>query len=161
MAKEIELTRGCFAIVDDEDYEYLNQFKWHCNSYGYAIRNQHYYTLRKARTSKPIAIHREIMKAPKGQEVDHKNHNKLDNRKCNLRLCTKSQNNMNRKRIRAISGFKGVTKAPDWENRKAPWRAIIIKDRRVVHLGRFKEKIEAVNAYKAAAKIYFGEFAYA
>jgi len=85
-ARFIPLTQGRFAIVDPDDYDWLNQYKWYaakCRTTFYAYRS-------KTRTT--VNMHREIMCAPKGMICDHKNHNGLDNRKSNLRLCTNRQN---------------------------------------------------------------------
>src|SRR3990167_208372 len=105
--KYIPLTKGKFALVNDEDFEYLNQWKW-CylnNPNGYAIRaiypNKH---------QKIIYMHRFLLKAPKSKQVDHINGNSLDNQRLNLRLCYSYQNQSNqiRKKI-SFSGYKGVT----------------------------------------------------
>ncbi len=99
----IPLTQGYFAIVDADDYERLSQYKWHVkvSSYGcYAYRTEN---------RKRIAMHREILNAPPGMHCDHINHNGLDNRKANLRLCTPQQNSFNQKpRSNCTSRYKGV-----------------------------------------------------
>lgn len=100
MSKEIHLTKGCVSIVDDEDYEYLNQWKWCCSSGGYALRTEN---------KKQILMHRRITKADKNKVVDHINKNTLDNRKENLRICTKDENNSYRKmQVNNTSGYRGV-----------------------------------------------------
>jgi hypothetical protein len=80
--KKIPLTKGKFAIVDDSDFERVNAFHWTCNTDGYA-------------TSKVGPMHRFILDAPKGTQVDHRNHDTLDNRRENIWLCTPSQNRLN------------------------------------------------------------------
>jgi hypothetical protein len=147
MSKIITLTQGREAIVDDDMFEYLNQWKWYYAN-GYAIRHllgQHRIQLR---------MHRIILNTPDGMETDHINLNRLDNRRCNLRICTKSQNRKNySKRSDNTSGFKGVTK----NNRN--WRAHINKDGESINLGTFKTKEMATRAYDEAARKYHGEFA--
>jgi hypothetical protein len=148
MSKIIPLTRGKEAIVDDEDFEHLNQWKWGLDTDGYAIRGIH------IPRRKTFIMHREIMKTPKGMETDHINGNKLDNRKCNLRICTKSQNKMNISRqVDNMSGYKGVSR------HCADWQAQIGKDGIKIYLGIYKNKELAARAYDEAAKKLFGEYA--
>ena len=91
--KRIPLTQGKFALVDEEDYEWLNQWKWHYNN-GYATRNQ-WDPITKKQIK--ILMHRLIMKSSEDMQVDHANHNTLDNRKSNLRIVSYSNNLKNRK----------------------------------------------------------------
>lgn len=146
--KQIKLTKGKSAIVDDEDFEYLNQWKWHYLETGYAARH--------GDNKKYVLMHREIMKPESGMIVDHIDHNTLDNRRDNLRLCTRSQNLENSKiRCDNTSGHKGVS----WNKRLRKWHAYIFKDRRI-HLGFFDSIDKAIDAYQRAETQYFGEFAY-
>lgn len=152
MSKEIPLTQGKVAIVDDEDYSMLSQYRWFLHTTGCAIR--HFGHGRKDR--RMIRMHREIMNAPKELQVDHINGDKLDNRRSNLRLATNSQNQMNcRKRYGNDSKYKGV--CWHWQNSK--WRANIKIDGKQTHLGLFLNEIDAAKAYDDAARKYFGEFA--
>jgi len=95
---QIPLTQGKFAIVDIEDYEWLSEHKWFAKKTKSASEpNGQYYAARSQRTKKSNAVktiymHREIMNCPDGKEVDHANNNKLDNRRENLRVCTKQEN---------------------------------------------------------------------
>ena len=152
MAKEIILTQGIVTIVDDDDYQYLNQFKW------YLLKSHsNYYAIRTKRPeNKLIQLHRIVIKAKQGEIVDHINGNKLDNRKCNLRICTKSQNCQNRKISKLNkSGFNGVS----WNVNNRKWVAQIAFNNKKMHLGFFNDPTEAAKSFNEAALKYHGEFA--
>jgi hypothetical protein len=141
-----------FAIVDDEDFEYLNQFRWHC-SQGYAYRRFYY----KNKKSKIIGMHRFIMKAPKDKLVDHINMNPLDNRKSNLRICGKRENSINGKiKSNNTSGYKGVHKNT---KSKTKWRVNLKHNGKQICVGYFNDKIEAAKAYNKKALELYGEYA--
>ena len=146
--KEIKLTKGKVALVDDEDFEYLNQWKWQCSK-GYATRH-----VRKNNKHTYPRMHRILLNVPDGMLTDHINHNKLDNRKCNLRICSNSQNIANsRRRKDNNSGYKGV-----YFDRKK-WRASIRCNGVLIHLGMFDDKESAFRSYVNKARELFGEFA--
>jgi hypothetical protein len=152
--KEIPLTKGYVAIVDDEDYEELMRFPWHVGSirdHGpYAQR--HGYGPGEKRT---VSMHRAIMHAPPHVMVDHRNGNGLDNRKANLRFCTNSENQRNRRQCYGVSIYKGVV-----FNKKAnKWAARIKHNGVNIWLGCFESEIQAAYAYDDAAHRLFGVFA--
>lgn len=159
MSKRIPLTQGKFAIVDDEDFEYLNQFNWCANKIGntyYAVRVLYLGGGRKNQKRKKIFMHRQILNAQDGEEVDHRNHCTLDNRKQNIRFCTHSQNNQNRNPYKNTSSkFKGVS----WNKRDKKWEVQIMLNGKTIHLGLFFDEIEAANAYDDKARELFSEFA--
>lgn len=149
--KEIKLTQGKVAIVDECDYKYLKHFKW-CVSRGYAMRG-----VRENGRNKSIKMHRVIMGVSDSKiEVDHINNNPLDNRRKNLRLCKHSENMGNQViRKNNTTGFKGV----HWYKSRRRWMAHITIEGKFKNLGYFKDITEAAKAYNKAAKKYFGKFA--
>ena len=155
--REIALTQGKIAIVDDEDHEGLVCFPWVAS-----LKRDRYYAQRTVgprRDRHTIAMHRVIVGAIPGELVDHRDGNTLDNRRLNLRKCTPTQNQWNRHRIWSKSGLKGVHRVDRGCNLKRPWAAEICINGKNVHLGYFAFPEEAAIAYNRAAMIYFGEFA--
>lgn len=159
--KTIKLGNGMSVKVDDEDFEYLNQFKW---QYFKNAHNNNFYArrivyLKGNKKTRKIRMHREILgltdKNPKIL-VDHINHDGLDNRKINLRICNSSENAANSlKRKSNKSGYKGV----HWNKKHKQYYAQIVVNRSKKHLGCFENPVEAAKAYDAAAVKYHGEFA--
>lgn len=157
--KQIPLTQGQFAIVDDADYDWLNQWKWaahkHSSGYFYAMRN----SLQKNGKYHTVYMAREILGLKFGdpRQADHIEHHTLDNRRHNLRISTPQQNSMNQKSPQnTTSQFKGV----HWHKQCEKWRAEIRINGKLKHLGLYVLETEAALAYNDAAKKYFGEFAY-
>jgi len=156
--KRIPLTQGKEARVSDCDYGYLRRWSWY---YG----QQNGYAMRVSANRKCILMHR-VVAARKGiigrtREIDHRNLNKLDNQRHNLRPATTSQNRAYCKRRKNnTSGFKGVCEEKRWNR----WRAYIKIDGKQRHLGTFPKthagKIAAARAYNKAARSLFKQFAY-
>lgn len=147
----IPLTKKQNAIVDIEDFERISRLNW------YAMWNRgakQFYAANKTRGRGTILMHRMILRCKKKEEVDHKNHDTLDNRKENLRKCKHFQNACH-KRKSAIntSGFKGVS----WHDGR--WRARIQINGRTIPIGRFRNAADAALAYNKKAKEIHGEFA--
>jgi hypothetical protein len=139
--KQIPLTKNQFALVDDDLFDYLSQWKWHCNG-GYAERKEN---------GKHIRMHRVILKTKR--IVDHRNGDALDNRRENLRPATKSSNAMNMRKHRGLSKYKGVSKEGNH------WRVqICINNKRVFSESAPTERLAGM-VYDLNAPIYFGEYA--
>lgn len=150
--KKIKITNtNKYMLVDDEDFEWFNQFSIILRGGGYAARL--FYINGKQKT---LLIHREIMNAERNQLVDHKNQNKLDNRKSNLRFCSRSTNAMNCKvHKHNTSGYKGVSYMKSIKKYRA---YIVLKDKQI-NLGCYSNKTDAAKAYDKKALELFGEFA--
>ncbi len=150
--RRIRLTQAKYAIVDVEDFEQLNRFKW----YLFETKNHKLYAVR-TQGRRNIFMHRFIMNAPKGSIVDHVNRNGLDNRKANLRVVTNMQNCWNSERgfYSGTSKYKGVR----LDKRTGRWSARIFNNGVEVHLGTFDTEIEAAIAYDNAVRQLRGQFA--
>lgn len=151
-----------FVKVDDRDYSYLNQWKWYPHK-GYAKRCEYIKTnVVGVYIQKEIYMHREVLKTPKRMFSDHKNRDTLDNRRSNLRVCTKSQNSQNRIKARIknpASKFKGVTFIPSIKKFRAQI-SIRINGRRIFKIiTDSKSERVAAEAYNLEAVRMFGEFA--
>jgi hypothetical protein len=148
--REIQLTKGMVALVDDEDFAHLSQFKWQAHRKG----GKTYY----AKTDigrRSVGMHQMVMDAG-DLEVDHRDGNGLDNRRSNLRLATHSQNQCNRGLQRnSTSGFTGVS----WRKDIGSWQAYVNFEGKRKNLGCFTDPIDAARAYNDAALDLHGEFA--
>lgn len=145
--KKLKLSKNKFALVDDEDYEFLSIFKWSLNGMGRAFRQE-------KSTLKQIYLHRQIMKAPDNLTVDHIDGNPLNNQRKNLRLCTQQDNLKNKKLYKnSTTGYKGAYK------NNGKYNSIISVEGKLIYLGRFNTPLEAHMEYIKAAKKYYGVFA--
>jgi len=151
--KEIRLNKERVALVDDDNYEWLNQWKWSWKPDrhgGYATR------IESRPVRRLISMSRLIMGEPEGLEVDHINQDKLDNRKENLRVCTTLENSRNKSITKSNkTGYKGVSEYPRYNC----YRARISIDGKDRFLGYFDEIKDAAREYDKKAKELFGEFA--
>ena len=153
MSKIIPLTQGQFTIVDDEDYEYLNKWKWQAYKPANSYRN--YYALRRHRQNgiqQVIRMHNVLLPPTKGKQVDHKDGNSLNNCKSNLRHCTFAQNQYNRHpNINSSSKYKGVA----WNKAVEKWQVYC----GVIYYGVYENEEDAALKYNYEAKRKFGQFA--
>lgn len=143
---------GIDFFIDDEDFERVSQYKWNYNpKFGYITRTEY---VDKNHAPKVIYLHRFIMETPQGMDTDHINGNKLDNRRDNLRVCTRSQNLANRgKLITNSTGYKGVTIG------NGKYVSQIGFNGNTHRLGSFDNPVHAALAYDDAAIRLFGDFA--
>lgn len=148
--KRSDFKRQWLVMVDDEDYNYLNQFNWQVDKNSCV--STHTNSLLDSRL-----IHRVIMKPPVGVEIDHIDGNRLNNQKSNLRFATSSQNKINRgARKDNCSGYKGVS----WHKQRNRWTARIMVNGKYKHLGLFTDILEAAKAYNHNAFKHYGEYAW-
>lgn len=151
------LTRGKYAVIDASDWPLVATKGWHARprSHGkwYASAN----IWRLGKSPYCLYLHRLIVAAPPGMEVDHRNNDGLNNRRSNLRICTTQQNRESKHIVLSRTGFKGVVFDSRMVNR--PLSAVITMNRKPIRLGRFTDPVVAARAYDDAARKLFGEFA--
>lgn len=149
MAKKISLNNGQFAIVDDEDFDLVNQYVWQAHKAG--GKNPLVYAVSKLR------MHRLVIQCPKGLIVDHINGDPLDNRKSNLRICTNSENQQNTQSRGGTSKYKGVS----FSKKKKRWRASFMWQGQVFYCGSFATEEEAARCIDKKRREVCGEYAIA
>lgn len=138
----IHLTKNMSCIVDEEDFNILNKYKWYYQNRGYACND------------KLGLLHRFIMQCPRGLVVDHINGDKLDNRKSNLRICTQRENTFNSNGSNKTSKYKGVS----WCSQKHKWKAQICINKKNTYLGLFLNEIDAARKYDKIAILNYKDF---
>jgi len=149
--KVIRMTRGRSAIVDAADYDRLKQYRW------YPVKSGRVWYAIGRIGGKVVRLHREILMAPRHLVCDHIDHDGLNNRRSNLRLCTRAQNNMNQRPRR---GKKSKYKGVGWNSKRKVFCVGIRWRGKRIHIGRFTDEIAAAKAYDRKALELFGEFAY-
>lgn len=156
--KTIQLTQGQVALVDDEDYDWLNQWKW------YALKDSHtWYAIRAIRNigpghrQKSLKMHRVILGITDPSiKGDHKDGNGLNNQRSNLRIANNAQNVRNSRLKPNQTGYRGVYLT---KRKKNPYKSSIMVLGKYIQLGVFPNIIDAAKAYDNAARLYHGEFA--
>jgi hypothetical protein len=152
LSKKINLLNGGYALVDDADFNELSKYKWRDQGNGY-VQTSYYINRKRIREY----MHRKITGAKTSEVVDHINHNKADNRRSNLRVCT-SQLNAANTRIRKdnASGYKGVY----LDKKRYKWIANIYVNKKCKYLGSFDSPHDAARIYNFWAVDIYGEYAY-
>lgn len=155
MTKEIELTRGYVALVDDEDHDKVSKFKWTAQVKANTVYA--YRTIKRADGSQTAQLlHRFLLEPPDGLMVDHKDGSGLNNCRSNLRLATNAENGRNRrKNVNNKSGYKGVS----WRKQRSKWKSQINVNGRNKFLGYFTDVLDGARAYDRAALELHGEYA--
>lgn len=151
--RTIPLTKGVFAVVDDDWFEMLSLVAWQCSD----NRKGNQYAVKSLAGNKTDFMHRIIADAKKHELVDHINGNGLDNRRCNLRICSSLQNNANARKTRkkTSSKYKGVT----WHSRDCKWQVQANGTQKKIYIGYFDSEKDAALAYNDYAIKTWGEFA--
>lgn len=153
--KQIQLTKGQVALIDDEDFDDISQYRW----FAVAPRQKDYTHSWYAATKtggRNISMHQLLMNPPIGSCADHIDHNGLNNRRSNLRITTTRENSWNtNKHKNCTSKFKGVA----WNREKSKWQVRICINGKEKHLGWFHNEIEGANLYDFVAIQFFGPFA--
>lgn len=154
--KIIKLYKNKEAFVDDEDYEWLNQYKWFADAQGYIVRHEVVAKYVNGKIKRKVYfMHREIMRTPKGMDTDHINHEKNDNQKQNLRICKHAQNQQNMS-IKKHRQYKGAFKS---DKKGFAARSYIRINGVNKFIGYFKNPRHAAMAYDIWAKEIYGEYA--
>ena len=143
MTKAIKTVTGRSFLISDEDFDFVRRYRWFMTRLGYVLRSEH---------EKSLSLHRELLKAQPGIEVDHINGDPTDNRRENLRLATRQENARNHRK-QPKRKYIGVYKHGD------KWQAGVIVSRRFIYLGTFSTPEEAAKARDEAAKKLYKEFA--
>lgn len=157
--KKIPLTQGKFALVDDEDFERVNAFKWYLGNLHGKLYALHCRWNSKTNKKETIYLHRVVLQCRKSQSIDHISGDGLDNRRVNLRKCRHGLNVRNRlKSKNNTSGFKGV----GWWHNRGRWGKFVSSIRhrgKLIFLGSFQSAMEAAKAYDRAAIRFHGAYA--
>jgi hypothetical protein len=147
-----ERGRNKYTLVDDEDYEKLNKFRWYYNQHGYVTRVS---LAKEGKRNKHIQMQRVIMNTPIGMDTDHRDGNKLNNQKYNLRICSRIQNSRNSKiQVNNKSGFIGV------HNHCGKWQVNITVNKKRITIGGYSNIDDAIKKRRELVLKYFGEYAH-
>lgn len=155
--RRIRMAQPRYAKVDPADYKRLRKYEWFAMKGIYTFYIYRCVPGGKVKKRKLISLHKEIIKAPAGMVIDHINHDGMDNRSANLRTATYSQNVCHRKKHSdsKFSKYKGVYR----KKKNHKWEVRISFEKKQIHIGCFRNEIDAAKAYDEAAMKYHGQFA--
>jgi hypothetical protein len=156
MTRTIPLNKGMVAMVDDEDFPLVSAFRWTYSEIPFGTTGYAYGPAGQEKSGPGTKMCHFLVRPPSGMTVDHINGDGLDNRRSNLRICTRAENCRNRRKQRrpTASIYKGVQRC-----KPARWRAVIRACGVQRHLGTFRDEVEAAKAYDLAARKFHGSFA--
>lgn len=146
--KKIRLVNGGWTLVSESDFLRFDWFSWRMNHNGYVERK-----FWKNGKCQRVFLHREILGAKRGQIVDHRDGDRLNNTRENIRICSAYQNCCNTRRKHGMSRFKGVS----WNKDRGAWAAQIGRAKKNYHLGYFKDEEDAAVQYDIAAILFHGQ----
>lgn len=142
--------------IDGEDFSRIFPYKWYFHNDGYIVGYRHGF-----HNNKLVRLHRLLLDAKNGEFVDHADNNKLNNKRSNLRICTKSQNQFNRGPYKTnTTGHKGIQFSKRERDKKRPWKVKFNVNYREYYVGCFETKEQAISAYNEAIKPHHGDFAW-
>lgn len=142
--KVIKTTKGQSVKVDDADFDWLNEYKWFAHSGGYAATKTN---------GRSVLMHRLIMNTPEGMDTDHINRDKSDNRRLNLRVCTRAENLKNRNPTMTYRTYKTRTDGTvgvNWNKSYGKWEVRLQINKKRKFYGRYEDKDEAVAVSRLA-----------
>ena len=156
-AWKIQLTKGKYALVDEDDFDKVKDIPWHAHEVQYSTYAR--WDKQSNHVREKVYLHRFLLDAQKDVQIDHANYDTLDNRRANLRLANKMLNMRNRRKVKRGGISSSEYKGTSLVKATGKWHSYIHVNKKRINLGYFENEIDAAEAYNAAALEHFGEFA--